>query len=109
MENLDKKYVVVTAVSSYRVRYAIPMDELQALNIDHPVETTWALDSVTCEEVKEFSQEWLGEHIVDHSVLTEEEILELFDKDNAYLKDWTEDQKISLIRDWKVNSRLSID
>lgn len=101
MEDLNKKYVVVTTVASYRVRYAIPMDELQALNTDHPVEPTWALDSVTCEEVSEFSQEWLGEHIVDHLVVDEDQILELFDKDNAYLKDWSKEQKLSLIRHWQ--------
>lgn len=104
MENLDKKYVVVTTVSSYRIRYAIPMDELQALNTEHPVDPLWALDSVTCQEVKEFSQEWLGEHIVDHDVVNEDQILDLFDKDNSYLKEWSTKEKLSLIRNWQINN-----
>jgi len=103
MEDLDKKYVVVTTVASYRIRYAIPLDELQALNTEHPVDPKWALDEVTCEEVEEFSQEWLGEHIVDYDVIKEDQILKLFDKDNSYLKDWTKEQKITHIRHWQIN------
>jgi hypothetical protein len=103
MENLDKKYVIVTTVSSHRVRYAIPMDQLQQLNTDLPVDPKWALDCVACEEVKEFSQEWLGEHIVDHVILDEPQTLEQFDEDNEYLKGWSTDQKIAHIRNWQLN------
>ena len=103
MENLNEKYVIVTTVSSHRIRYAIPMDQLQALNTDAPVDPKWALDSVVCEEVKEFSQEWLGEHIVDYAVINQEKILEIFDQDNTYLKHWTREQKLSLIRNWQLD------
>ncbi len=102
MKNLDKKYVVVTAVASYRIRYAIPMDELQSLNPNHPVESAWALDSVTCEEVEEFSQQWLGEHIIDHEVVSEEQILQLFNKDNYYSVDLPDKEKLARIRNWQI-------
>ena len=52
-------------------------------------------------EIEEFSQDHLGEQIVDYDVLTEEEILAQFDKDNDYLTSWTTEQKINYIRDWK--------
>ena len=98
---MNDKYVLVTAISTHRMRYAIPMDELQKLNEEQPVDPRWALDCVTCQEIEEFSQEHLGEQIVDYDVLTEEEILAQFDKDNDYLTSWTTEQKINYIRDWK--------
>ena len=84
---MNDKYVLVTAISTHRMRYAIPMDELQKFNEEHPVDPRWALDCVTCQEIEEFSQDHLGEQIVDYDVLTEEEILAQFDKDNDYLID----------------------
>ena len=99
---MKNKYVVVTTVSTFRHRYVIPMDELQALNPEVPVNTEWALDLVTCEDIEEFSQQHIGEQIVDMVEKSEDEILELFDKDNGYLKDWDKDYKIKHIRNWKA-------
>ena len=98
------KYVIVTAISSYRMRYCIPVDELQELNVEVPVEgreIEWAEDCVTCNEVVEFSQKHIGETIIDSEILTEEQILEKFDADNDYLKDWTREKKIEYVRNWK--------
>lgn len=98
---MNDKYVIVTAISTFRERYVVPLDELQKLNEDYIVDPKWALDLVTCEEVEEFSQLHLGEQIVDMYEMNEDEILELFDKDNSYLKEWSKEQKIKHIRDWK--------
>jgi hypothetical protein len=98
---MKDKYVVVTAVSTFRQRYVVPLDELQKLNPEVPVNPDWAMDAVTCEEVEEFSQKHIGELITDCNVLNEDEILELFDKDNDYLASWDRDQKINHIRKWQ--------
>jgi hypothetical protein len=98
------KYVIVTAISSYRMRYCIPVDELQQLNTEVPVEgheIEWANDCVTCNEIKEFSQKHVGESIIDTEILTEEQMLEKFDTDNDYLIDWTREKKIQYVRNWK--------
>ena len=100
-DELSKQYVIVTAVSTFRQRYCIPMDELQAENTDMTVDPLWALDAVTCEEVNEFSQLHIGELIVDHEVLSEEEALAMYDRDNDYLKDIDVDKKVRMMRDWK--------
>jgi len=97
-------YVIVTAISSHRMRYVIPVDELQKLNPDVPVEgheTEWAMDCVTCEEVNDFSQRHVGEQIIDAYILDEESMLILFDADNDYLKDWTKEKKLDYVRKWK--------
>jgi hypothetical protein len=54
----------------------------------------WALDTVTMEEAKEFSQEYLGEQIVSHRVLTYDEAIALSDKDNDYTIAWDNDIKV---------------
>jgi hypothetical protein len=80
-----KVWVMVDAIQTFRMRYLV---EAPA---DHP---EYALDTVTCNEAKEFSQEALPEIIVSHRVVTEEEALKVCDVDNDYLKSWTKEQKI---------------
>jgi hypothetical protein len=40
----------------------------------------------------------MGEYIVDTVEMNEADMLDLFDKDNDYLSEWTKDQKIELVR-----------
>lgn len=82
----DKVWVMVDCISTHRMRYCV---EAPA---DHP---EYALDDVTCETAKEFSQDWIGELIVSHRVVTEEEALEMCDKDNSYCASWDKDKKLS--------------
>jgi hypothetical protein len=97
------EYVVVTCISSFRQRYVIPVDELQKLNPDAPVDPSWALDEVTMESVKEFSQRHVGEQIIDAQVVKEKEVLQFFDADNDYLSGWDEEFKLAWIKNWKEN------
>ena len=95
----NKDYVVVTAISSHRIRYVMHRDDLQKLNPDLPVDSVeWANDTVSSEECEEFSQEHMGEYIVDTVEMNEDDMLDLFDKDNECLSEWTKDQKIELVR-----------
>lgn len=100
MEDKSKQYVMITCVSQYRMRYAIPVDELQECNPDVPVDPiTWGKDSVTCENVEEFSQEWLGEVIIDAVTMSEDEMVDLYDSE--YDHPFTRQEKINRIRNWK--------
>ena len=94
----DEKYVVVTAISQFKIRYVVPMSELQKENPDTPVDPLWALDGVTCNDYEEFSQDWLGEVITDWQVENEEQVLERFDRENDYLTGWTKEKKLEWIR-----------
>ena len=80
------KYVLVDVVDSFRVRYVMELHE------DDPDE--YALDSIICNEATQFSQEHLGEHIVSHRQITEDEFIEICDEDNSYLKSWDRQKKI---------------
>ena len=96
---MSKDYVVVTCISSYRMRYVMHRDDLQRLSPLDPVDAIeWANDAVCNNDCEEFSQEYMGEYIIDTVEMNEEDMLELFDKDNDYLKSWPTEQKIEWIR-----------
>ena len=103
----NERYVVVTCVSTFRERYCVPVSELQKLNPEVDItndpakQIEWANDSVTMEEVKEFSQSHLGEQILDTFILDKERVLQLFNRDNDYLAGWTDQEKIDFIHNWK--------
>ena len=92
---LSKKqtqWVLVECVSTFRQRYMV---EVPVGTDDYGKDKTlWALDTVTMEEAKEFSQEHIGEQIVSHRVVSKKEALELCDQDNDYTKSWDKELKM---------------
>ena len=99
---MNKDYVVVTAISSHRMRYVMHKDDLQKLNGDvNPTDHElgeWACDTVTMEQCEQFSQHWLGEQISDVYECDEDEMLTFFDRDNDYLSSWSRAYKIQWVR-----------
>jgi hypothetical protein len=81
----ETEWVLVDCVSTFRQRYMVEVPKGKTL---------WALDTVTMEEAKEFSQEHIGEQIISHRTISKKEALELCDKDNDYTKDWDKEQKM---------------
>jgi hypothetical protein len=96
----ETQWVLVEAVSTFRIRYMV---EVPLGTDDYSKDKTeWALDTVTMNEAKEFSQEHLGEQIVSHRVVTKEEALALCDKDNDYTTSWNEETKVkNFFTTWK--------
>lgn len=89
----ETEWVLVECVSTFRQRYMVEMPKGKS---------EWALDTVTMEEAKEFSQEHLGEQIVSHRIVTKEEALALCDDDNDYATSWDEEQKMkNYFTTWK--------
>ena len=88
----ETQLVLVECVSTFRQRYMV---EVPVGTDDYGNDKTlWALDTVTMQEAKEFSQEYLGEHIVSHRVVTYDEALALSDKDNDYTVSWDTETKV---------------
>ena len=77
-----KKYFLVECVSTFRMRYVVETKEAE-----------WAGDTVVMQEAKEFSQKHIGEDIVSIREVTEQEIVDICDVDNDYVKAWTKEQK----------------
>lgn len=91
-----KKIVMVEALSQFKLKYCIEVED----DIDH------ALDEVIMREgdtdFKEFSQEHLEPTVfLSHYEINKDEYLKMFDKDNYYLRSWTEEQKLQFIN--KIN------
>lgn len=78
--------VMVECISQFRHRYLVEVPKGR---------TEWALDTVTCEQTKEFSQEHLGEVIVSHRIVSREEAINICDIDNSYASEWDVQKKIN--------------
>jgi len=81
----DSVWVMVDAIFTYRMRYCVEAPK------NYP---EYALDDVTMETAKEFSQLGLGEQIVSHRIVSQQEALDMCDIDNDYCKEWTAGEKI---------------
>ena len=80
------KYVMVDAISQFRMRYVVEVPD----DVENPSDgkypctpEQYASDSVTCEDVREFSQEHIGETIVSTREVTLEEAIAQWRKDNG--------------------------
>ena len=82
------KLFLVETVSIYRMRYVIETE-----NADH------AADEVVMNSgnLSEFSQKHLDEIISSTREIDEAEYLKLFNVDNDYLMNWSENQKFKFI------------
>ena len=96
----ETQLVLVECVSTFRNRYMVEVP----VGTDQysKDKSLWALDTVTMNEAVEFSQEYLGEQIVSHRVVSKEEALVLCDKDNDYCSSWSEEHKVNtFFTPWK--------
>ena len=92
MKKIETQWVLVETVSMFRERYMIEVPV--GVDMYGKDKAEWALDTVTMEEAKEFSQQHLGQTIVSHRVVTEEDALAMCDKENDYAKKWNDELKI---------------
>jgi hypothetical protein len=86
---MEKKLYLVETVSMFRMRYVI---EAVKKNMQ-PMNLLWKL----AEDFHEFSQQHIDEVIVSTRELSAKDYLELFDKDNQYLKSWDIAEKMRFI------------
>ena len=84
-KKIKKEFVLVECISMFRQRYVVEVPAGKA---------EWALDTVVMQEAKEFSQEHIGENIVSHRVMSEEEVLALCSIDNDYANNWNDKLKL---------------
>ena len=89
---MSDKIFVVETVSVFRHTYYVRAKE-----------SSHAMDEVVC-NVEGYNDRWIegsqfhvGENIANCIEVTEEEFLKLFDKENDYLKDWTDERKLEMI------------
>lgn len=81
----ETEWVLVDAVQTFKVQYMVEVPRGKK---------DWALDTVTMEEAKEFSQEFIGEQIFSHRVVKLDEALAICDQVNDYAASWTQEKKL---------------
>jgi hypothetical protein len=91
------KFVLVETLSQYRMRYVIEVPDDHNERECPCTAIQWAEDTVTMQEMKEFSQKWIGETILSSREVSKKEVISLCDEDNDYLKSWTKEQKMNLV------------
>ena len=98
--NNMSKIVLVETVSTFRHVYAVrlPDDEPNENAVDDVVWKALAWDVID-PPIKEVTQKHISEEIFSHRVVTEDEYIELFDRENDYLKDWPREKKLEFIFD----------
>lgn len=103
---MKSDYVVIDTVSMFKQRYIVPREEVQKWNeeikLTDKLAKQWAQESVEAEEVKEFSQRWLGETVTNIDFADTQKVLNLFKEDNEQLsEEWTQAKQLDYINDWK--------
>jgi hypothetical protein len=101
------KFVLVDTILQYRMRYIIEVPDNHNDNAYPCSAEQWAADTVTSEEMKEFSQLYLGETITSTREIAKEEIVPMCDKENEYCQSWDDEKKLDVFvtpvgytRDW---------
>jgi hypothetical protein len=95
------KFLVET-ISMFRMRYVI-----EANNVEHAKDEV-VMKAGELHELREFSQLHLDEMITSAREIDQAEYLRQFDEDNEYLKDWTDEDKLSFVNiiDYSTNPVL---
>jgi hypothetical protein len=90
------KYMMVDAISQFRMRYVIEVpDDCEVEDIENGkygcTAEEYAMDSVTCEQTREYTQKHLGETIVSTREVTLEEAIEQYRKEEPLFGQWEDD------------------
>lgn len=106
---MKSDYVVVDTISVFKQRYIIPREEVQRFNeevaLTDKLAKLWSQESVEAEEVKEFSQKWLGETVTNIDFANTEKVLKIFKEDNEQLsEEWSQAKQLDFINNWKDNT-----
>ena len=103
---MKSDYVIVDTISVFKQRYIIPREEVQRFNeevaLTDKLAKLWSQESVEAEEVKEFSQRWLGETVTNIDIVDTVKALKYFAEDNEELsQEWSQAKQLDYINDWK--------
>ena len=90
LTKVEKDLYIVEGISMFHMKFVV-----RAKEAEH------AMDEVVMDDgtLKEFSQNHIDFNVLGARKITNEEYLELFDKDNAYLSKWSDEEKLRMINE----------
>lgn len=89
---MSKSFYVIQTNNMFKSFYVVPTNEVDGNDLQYYIDQSL---------LKEFSQQHEGEQIVRVDEMNQDEVLELFDKNNDYLVSWNQDQKLAFIHNWQ--------
>lgn len=92
------KYIEITTLSHFKLKYVIPEDDFIAVGFTEPVDTNKLIELINAGVFDEFSQTHLGEVIANIQEFDEADILTIFDNELPYLAEWTKERKLNYIK-----------
>ena len=87
---MEKKLYMVETVSIFRMRYVV-----EAREAEHAEDEV--VMRLTTDDFKEFSQHHVDECITSTRQISATDFMDMFDKDNDYLKSWDIAEKMRFI------------
>lgn len=105
MKKFETELVMVETVSIFRIRYVVEVPKGKKEYAADSVISGRDTDNV---EIVEFSQEHIDENILSTRVIDEAEYIRMFDEDSAYLKSWTDEQKLKYINKGYHGDNVSV-
>lgn len=96
---MSKSFYVIQTNSMFKHFYVVPTNEVDGNNLQSYIDQ---------DALREFSQQHEGEQIVRVDEMNQDDVLELFDKNNDYLVSWSQDQKLAYIHNWQ-ESEINYD
>lgn len=99
---MSEDVVIVTTLSHFKLRYAIPATEFNKL-YPEPVDTSKLMEDVTSGMFNEFSQTHLGEVLGNVATYTMDDAITLHDAELDYLSGWSRERKEARILNWKAD------
>ena len=82
----ENKLYLIRTISSFVHNYAVRADSVEE-----------AVQLVEDQTIEEMSQRHIGELTTDSHEIDEDEYIEIFDRENDYLSDWSRERKLSWI------------
>jgi len=101
---MSKKYVMVETISSFKMHYAIPLDELKdnaGVVLNEKAAVEHAKDLIENNQAIEHAQTFIGEQFLETKVSDQDQVISAFDLLNPLATGWSIDKKLSLINKWK--------
>ena len=99
---MSKKYVLVEAISTFKMKYAIPIDDIDPDNstVDF---IKYAEHLVSREKVTDIYQCYMGETITASNIVTDDALVEIYKEQFKIETSRTKEDILKIINNWEIN------
>ena len=100
---MSEKYVLVEATATFKMKYAIPVDDINPHGSSDEDLIKYAEHLVSSEKVNDLTQEYMGDTITASGIVTSDTAVNIYDEHVQFASSRTKEQKLELINKWEIN------